>query len=75
MEWRGNRTIFLCIWCLATLLQGHLRLHAHSYRFYLGISPGEPSSGKPGAYNKHFISGWQQVFAILVISLAKVVKK
>jgi hypothetical protein len=41
----------------------------------LEFPPENPPRGKPGAYNKHFIPAWQQVFAILVISLAKVVKK
>jgi hypothetical protein len=52
---------------------------------YCGIIPSHILGGidvlqysprvNPGAYNKHFMPTWQQVFAILVISLAKVVKK
>ncbi len=40
-----------------------------------GFPPADPPRKRHGAYNKRFIPAWQQVFAVLVISLAKVPKK
>jgi len=44
-------------------------------RFRTGFPLGNIHPGKLGANNKQFVPAWQQEFAVLVISLAKVFKK